>query len=102
LKKEDAMRENTGGTKVKGGFYWNKKTWDLVTVNGKHGLLPGKPEDEYVKVPVLLMLAGAPVLGGTLVLFLPFIGFALVISALARKAAAPFKTPEPKPAEAKR
>ena len=95
------MKENTGGTKVKGGFYWNKRTWELVTVNGKRGMLPGKPEDVYVKVPTLVMLAGAPVLGGTLVLFLPFIGFALLISAVARKAAKPFKAAEPRPAEVK-
>ena len=33
--------ETRGGNKVDGGFYLNRKTWDLVTVNGKKGVLPG-------------------------------------------------------------
>jgi hypothetical protein len=79
--------ENRGGNKVAGGFYLNRKTWDLVTVNGKKGLLPGETEDRYLKVPTLAMLAAAPVLGATLVVFLPFVGFALFAVAGFRKVA---------------
>jgi hypothetical protein len=89
--REDAMRENTGNTKVKGGFYFNRKTWDVVTVNGKEGMLPGGEKDRFIKVPTLLMLAAAPVWGGALVIFLPLIGFALLFGALARKAGVPLK-----------
>jgi hypothetical protein len=77
--------EPKGGNRVDGGFYLNRKTWDLVTVNGKKGVLPGKPDDLYRKVPTLAMLAAAPVLGATLVVFLPFIGFALFAVAGLRK-----------------
>ena len=85
-------KENRGGNKVDGGFYLNRKTWDLVTVNGKKGLLPGETEDRYLKVPTLAMLAAAPVLGATLVVFLPFVGFALFAVAGLRKVAGLDKT----------
>jgi hypothetical protein len=77
--------ETRGGNKFDGGFYLNRKTWDLVTVNGKKGLLPGEAGDVYLKVPTLAMLAAAPVLGATLVVFLPFVGFALFAVAGLRK-----------------
>ncbi len=82
---KNERNETRGGNKVNGGFYLNRKTWDLVTVNGKKGLLPGEPDDRYLKVPTLAMLAAAPVLGATLVVFLPFIGFALFAVAGLRK-----------------
>ena len=56
-------------------------------MNGKKGVLPGVVEDRYLKVPTLAMLAAAPVLGATLVVFLPFIGFALFAVAGFRKVA---------------
>ena len=71
------------GKTVVGGFYLNRKTWDLVTVNGKKGNLP--TNDVYVKIPALAMLAAGPVLGATLVVFLPFVGIALFAAAGLRK-----------------
>jgi hypothetical protein len=76
-----------GGTAVRGGFYWNLSRWTIVTIPKDGGLLPGHPEDRYLKLPVLVLLALAPLMGGLFVIFLPFIGFALVALALGRKAA---------------
>jgi hypothetical protein len=96
------MKRFEGGSKVKGGFYFNQQSWDLVTVSGKHGALPGAARDLYLKIPVLLMLLGAPVIGATLVMFLPFAGIALFLHALYRKVVpAPVVTPEPEPAPAR-
>jgi hypothetical protein len=88
--KENAMRKHTNetnearnGKMVDGGFYLNRKTWDLVTVNGKKGVLP--TNDVYVRIPALAMLAAGPVLGATLVVFLPFVGIALFAAAGLRK-----------------
>jgi hypothetical protein len=87
--KENAMRKHTNETEtpngkmVDGGFYLNRKTWDLVTVNGKKGVLP--TNDVYVKIPALAMLVAGPVLGATLVVFLPFVGIALFAAAGLRK-----------------
>jgi len=75
--------EGRTGKTVAGGFYLNRKTWGLVTVNGKKGVLP--TNDVYVKIPALAMLVAGPVLGATLVVFLPFVGIALFAAAGLRK-----------------
>jgi hypothetical protein len=72
------------GTMVKGGFYFNRDKLDLITVSGKEGLLPGADGQRYLRVPVLAVLLLAPVLGGLFVMFMPFIGFALVFQHLGR------------------
>ena len=74
----------TAGTMVKGGFYFNRDKLDLITVSGKEGLLPGADGQRYLRVPVLAVLLLAPVLGGLFVMFMPFIGFALVFQHLGR------------------
>jgi hypothetical protein len=74
----------TAGSIVKGGFYFNRDKWALVTVNGKKGALPGTEGQRFMRVPVLAVLALAPVLGGLFVAFLPFIGFALLFQHLGR------------------
>ncbi len=78
------MARKVGGTMVKAGFYWNPKEWEIVTIEGPGGILPGTPEDRYFRIPVLAMLLLAPVMGGLFVVFLPLIGFALVLQHLGR------------------
>jgi hypothetical protein len=93
------MKRFEGGSRVKGGFYFNQQSWDLVTVSGKSGVLPGTARDLHLKIPVLLMLLGAPVVGATLVMFLPFAGIALFLHAGYRKIVpAPVAAPKPAPA----
>lgn len=82
-KDTNPTNETPNGKRVDGGFYLNRKTWNLVTVNGKKGFLP--TNDVYVKIPALAMLAAAPILGATLVIFLPFAGIALFAAAGLRK-----------------
>ena len=36
------MRHHEAGTKVPGGFYFNRASWELVTVSGKEGPLPAQ------------------------------------------------------------
>jgi hypothetical protein len=74
----------TAGTMVKGGFYLNRDKLDLVTVSGKEGILPGVDGQRYRRVPVLAVVFMAPVLGGLFVVFMPLVGFALVLHHLAR------------------
>ena len=74
----------TAGSMVKGGFYLNRDKWDVLTVSGKEGVLPGAAGERYVRLPVLAVVLLAPLLGGLFVVFLPFIGFALVLQHLAR------------------
>jgi len=74
-----------GGTKTKGGFYWKKGEWELVTVEGKSGTLPGRENDEYLWIPAILFAPVALIMGLAFYLFLPFIGFGMLISVLVKK-----------------
>jgi hypothetical protein len=99
--KEYVMKRIEGGSRVKGGFYFNQKGWNLETVSGKTGVLPGTAADVYLKVPMLLMLLGAPIFGATLVMFLPFVGIALFLHAMFQKAVKPLTAAKPQPAPAR-
>ncbi len=99
------MLKHTGGETVKGGFYWNQAQWHLENVEGRHGVLPGTEDTRYTRVPTLLMFVLAPLMGALFVVFLPFIGFALLVGMVAAKALGLFrKTPvaTPKPPEEQR
>lgn len=74
-----------GGTKTKGGFYWRKGEWELVTVEGKSGTLPGREEVEYLWIPAILFAPVALIMGLAFFLFFPFIGFGMLISVLVKK-----------------
>ncbi len=79
------MLRHHGGTSVKCGFFWNPARWEIVTVPKEGGVLPGGPEHRYVRIPIVLLLVVAPVMGGLYVVFLPFIGFALVFGYAGRR-----------------
>jgi len=74
----------TAGATVKGGFYFNRDRLGLVAVNGKEGTLPGDEGHRFVRIPALAVVLLAPLLGGLFVVFMPFIGFALVLQHLGR------------------
>jgi len=82
------MRQHEGGDKVPGGFYWKQNNWEIEVVKGDEGTLPGDADTTYVRIPTLAMLLGAPVMGGLFVVFLPFLGFAMLFNHLGKKAAA--------------
>jgi hypothetical protein len=79
------MTKHIGGNAVKAGFYWNLKNWEMVTLSGAGGVLPGGGGDRYLKVPIVAFLFVAPVMGGLYAFFLPFIGFAMLAAFLGRK-----------------
>jgi hypothetical protein len=71
---------HTGGTKVGSGFYWSMGAWDMTMVPAEGGLLPGGTDRTYTRIPTFLFLLMAPIMGALYVVFLPFVGFALVFS----------------------
>jgi hypothetical protein len=79
------MKRYNGGTKVKGGYYWNLKTWEVRAVQGAHGTLPGGEGDKFVHVALPVLFVVAPVMGGAFALFLPFIGFAMTFYGLGKR-----------------
>jgi hypothetical protein len=86
IEEEATMKTYEGGASVKSGFYWDLGAWSLTTRSGAGGILPGGPDRRYVKVPVPVVLLLAPVMGGLYVMFLPFIGFAMVLAYAVRGA----------------
>ncbi len=82
------MTKYIGGTNVKAGFYWNLRQWEMVTLSGAGGMLPGAGSDRFLKVPIVAFLFVAPVMGGLYAFFLPFIGFAMLFAFLGRKVGA--------------
>ncbi len=85
------------------GFYFNTRTWELDLHRKGGSALPGGNSDLYVRVPALALLFLGPVMGFFFVIFLPFIGFALVAREIGHRVAGWFgrkaESPEtPKPA----
>lgn len=79
------MTTYTGTQEVEPGLYFNAKKFSLKSIDDR-GPLPGTTDDEYRRVPMLVVLAFAPLLGLAYVIFLPFIGFAMVTWLLGHKA----------------
>lgn len=79
------MTTYTGTQQVDPGLYMNLRKFAITSVEQREAL-PGAVTDTYYHVPMLLMLAAAPVLGLAFVIFLPFIGFAMVAYLLGSKA----------------
>jgi hypothetical protein len=80
------MAKFNGSETVKAGFYFDTQAWHVTTMSGKGGTLPGGPDTTYVRVPLPLLLVGAPMMGAAFAMFLPFIGIAMVVDHVTRKA----------------
>lgn len=52
------------------GFYLDRENWK-IEINPKN-------RENKIKIPILAALSIAPILGALLVVFLPFLGFALL------------------------
>jgi hypothetical protein len=74
-----------GGNETKGGFYWKKGDWAIVTVEGKTGTLPGSQDEEFIRIPGLLFIPVALTISVVYVVFLPFVGFAMLGKVAATK-----------------
>lgn len=99
------MFNHKGGDVVKGGFYWNQAQWRLENVEGKSGTLPGDEESRFARVPTLVLFVLAPIMGALFVVFLPFIGFALLVGMVAARGLGlfrkePARIPQPTAQEA--
>ena len=74
-----------GGSETKGGFYWKKGDWEIVTVEGKTGTLPGTEKVEFIRIPGILFVPVALIISVAYVVFFPFIGFAMLAKVITRK-----------------
>ena len=80
------MARHNGGDRVNAGFYLNLDHLAVTPLSGKGGVLPGSADQRYLRVPTLAVLAFAPLMGAAYVVFLPFIGIAMVLQHLGKKA----------------
>lgn len=81
--------KRNGGDTVKAGFYWNRGEWEAQIVSGEGGVLKGDSSARFVRVPLLAVLALAPIMGAAYAMFLPFIGIAMVVMYLMGRLRAP-------------
>jgi hypothetical protein len=72
------MARHQGGDKVSAGFYLDLDSWQVTTLSGSGGTLPGDAGALYLRVPLPVLLAMAPMMGAAFAIFLPFVGIALV------------------------
>jgi hypothetical protein len=86
VKGDKAMKRYQGNDTVEPGLYLNLRQLSFKSVD-ETAPLPGSPADTYRRVPMLALLLVGPVMGLAFVVFLPFIGFAMVGWLLAAKAA---------------
>jgi hypothetical protein len=78
---DDIVTTLTGGTRVKKGYYFEMRSWALEPVACDGEPLPGTAAHIYFHVPLLLALLLAPLMGAAFVMFLPCVGFYLVLQA---------------------
>ena len=76
------MKTMNGGSAVQGGYYLSKSNWEIFPIARDGQKLPGAASEHYVKVPTAAALGLMPVLGGLMVVFLPFIGLYMTGKAL--------------------
>jgi hypothetical protein len=78
------MTTYAGGMQAKSGYYIDSSSFAIATITQDGGKLPGGSEARWTRVPVALVMAAAPVLGGLFVVALPFIGFGVAAWAVGR------------------
>jgi hypothetical protein len=79
------MTSFKGGTQVKSGYYFSATTLGVEVVGQGGGTLPGAATTRYVAVPFPLLFVVIPVVGLAFLMFLPFVGFALLGTALGQR-----------------
>ena len=78
------MKTINGGSAVQGGYYLSKSNWEIFPIEKDGQKLPGSGSQHYVKINTAAALMLMPVLGGLMVVFLPFIGLYLTAKAVLR------------------
>ncbi len=85
------MQTINGGGAVLGGYYLAKSNWEIFPVARDGERLPGPASEHYVKIPTAAAFLVMPVLGGLMVVFLPFIGLYMTATAAFGKVTGSFK-----------
>ena len=76
------MTSYTSGAAVPSGYYLNPSRWAIEPVE-KDGMRLPAGDGRWLRIPTIAALLLTPILGATFLMFLPLIGFALALRALA-------------------
>jgi hypothetical protein len=79
------MTTYNGNSKVKSGYYFSTNTLGVEVISDDGGTLPGPATRRYVSVPFPALFVIVPVVGLAFLMFLPFIGFALLGYAIVQR-----------------
>ena len=78
------IARRNGGQEVEPGSYWNPMDGDCVHLDDA-GILPGDKGTTFYRMPTVMLMLVAPLMGLAYVMFLPFIGFAMLISLIGQQ-----------------
>jgi len=67
----EMTRKYLPGETVPAGLYLNRKSWEFVHVGDEGGELPAGANVAYHRLPILMVMGLAPVVGLAFILFLP-------------------------------
>lgn len=81
------MEKKFGGQMTRGGVYLSLRTGEVVALPREGGELPGRTTVPYVRIPTALGAVLGPLVGLAYVIFLPFIGLAMITWFAGRQAA---------------
>ena len=76
------MTTHESGSAVPSGYYLNPASWSVTPVASDGDRLPAG-DGRWLRVPTAAALALVPVLGAAFLIFLPLIGFGVVLHAIA-------------------
>jgi hypothetical protein len=79
------MTTYNGNSQVKSGYYFSFSTLGVEVIGEGGGRLPGAATTRYFSIPFPLLFVVVPVVGLAFLMFLPFIGFALLGSAIVQR-----------------
>jgi len=81
------MKRKYGGQMTEGGVYLSLRTGEVIALPVEGGELPGRTAVPYVRIPTALGAVLGPLVGLAYVIFLPFIGLAMITWFAGRQAA---------------
>jgi hypothetical protein len=85
------MKTLNAGTPVKSGYYFSLKSWTVHPMAHDGEQLPGERDERWIRLSLPLAVAAAPLLGAGFLMFMPAIGFYLVVMAAVRPVTALFR-----------
>ena len=79
---------HSGSEWVKAGYYVSPSEREIVSIDREGGDLPGEAGERYYRLPLLLVMIAAPIMGAVYVVVLPIFGLGAIAWNLSERAVA--------------